>query len=46
MPSDFSYANSCAYVLFFILMYNMYIVALTLLIEMLINMLYICKFEQ
>jgi len=45
MPSDISYANSCVHV-FFILMYNMYIFALKLLIEMLINKLYICKFEQ
>lgn len=45
MPSDISYANSCL-CFFFILMYHMYIFALTLLIEMSINMLYICKFEQ
>lgn len=45
MPSDISYANSYVNV-FFILMYNMYIFALKLLIEMLINKLYICKFEQ
>lgn len=43
MPSDISYANSFV---FFIPMYYMYIFALKLLIEMLINMLYICKFEQ
>lgn len=49
MPSDISYANFVFYVcffFFFIPMYDMYIFALKLLIEMLINMLYICKFEQ
>lgn len=46
MPSDISYANSCVNVFFFIPMYYMYIFALKLLIEMLINMLYICKFEH
>lgn len=40
MPSDISYANSCVNV-FFILMYNMYIFALKLLIEMLINCIFV-----
>lgn len=40
MPSDFSYANSCVDV-FFILMYNMYIFALKLLIEMLISCIFV-----
>lgn len=39
MPSDISYANSC--VVFFILMYNMYIFALKLLIEMLISCIFV-----
>lgn len=40
MPSDISYANSCVNV-FFILMYNMYIFALKLLIEMLISCIFV-----
>ena len=40
-----SHAN-CLSDYFLILMYYMYIFALTLLIEMFLNMLYICKFEK
>ena len=46
MPSDFSYANSCVNVFLYSDVLYVYIFALKLLIEMLINKLYICKFEQ